>query len=473
MSLIILTVSTICQFVSAYLAFRLNKITEHSIAWVIFAVSIASMGLRRTYSLLGKSFIDKPIDIGAESIALFISLTMLIALIKIKPFLKRIQENSSLKKEKDLALQESKAKSEFLAIMSHEIRTPLNGIVGSLNLLSDSKGLDQEQKQFLSIINSSSDALIRIINDILDFSKIEAGKMTLEKIIFSLDDMLSSIRTLFIPIADSKGLEFIAPNTGIKFNLIGDAGRIQQIIINLINNAMKFTSEGHVLVNTKVVKSGRVNKLLIEIEDSGIGISKENLDLIFNSFQQEDSSITRKFGGTGLGLSISQKLAGLMGGGVTVRSEEGKGTTFSVELLVETTEQEIKSIDTSLINKFKGKVLLVEDNKANQILATKMLHKLDLEIDTAVNGKEAVEMSQVFKYDLILMDMMMPVMDGITATEEIKRVCKSPPPIVAMTANAFEEDKQKCFKAGMSGFISKPIRPQALNLELAKYLEAS
>ena len=473
MGFIILTISTVFQFISAALAFRLNKVTGYSLAWTLLAISILTMGIRRTYTLISKSLNNITIDATTESIALFISASMLLALIKLKPLLKAISQNKKLIVDKENALNEAAAKSDFLAVMSHEIRTPLNGIIGCLNLLEDSEGLNKEHKEYIQTINYSSDHLLRIINDILDFSKIEAGKMSLEKIVFSVDDLLHSIKTLYIPVAAERGIEFLAPATGLKYNLLGDPGRIRQIIINLVNNAIKFTSKGHILLSTSVVETAQAHKLVIEIEDTGVGIKDDYLNLIFDSFTQEDSSVTRKFGGTGLGLSISRRLANMMGGDIQVTSVEGQGTRFTVELIVEISQDNIKSIDTSMVQKLKGRILLVEDNLVNMMIASKILQNLDLEIETACNGLEAVEMFQRKQYDLILMDMMMPVMDGITATEKISRLSINHPPIVAMTANAFDEDKKRCFDAGMVGFITKPIKKESLILELAKYLEAS
>jgi CheY-like chemotaxis protein len=354
--------------------------------------------------------------------------------------------------------------------MSHEIRTPLNGIVGSLNLLKESKGLNEEQEEFINIINYSSDSLLRIINDILDFSKIEAGKMLSENITFSLHDLIKSIQYIFVPIAENeKMIEFLAPIPNYQGNFKGDPGKIRQVLINLINNALKFTSEGYVLLNTQIKEIDQKTTLVFEVEDSGTGIPQENADKIFESFTQEDSSTTRKYGGTGLGLSISKKLSAIMGGDLTVKSELGKGSTFTATMVVEKTDEVLKQHKECTTSTFTGDILLVEDNLINRTIATKVLTRMNLNVHIAENGQEAIDKCVENKYDLIFMDLMMPVLDGISATKELKKQ-KLKTPIIAMTASAFEEDKRKCYQVGMDGFISKPISKQEIINCLSKFL---
>ena len=383
-----------------------------------------------------------------------------------------LESKEELEKEKDKAEKASKAKSEFLAVMSHEIRTPLNGIVGSLNLLKETGDLSFEQQDFVNTINSSSESLLQIINDILDFSKIEAGKMTLEEIPISFTEILNSIKCIFIPIADEKGLEFYAPDPEGIPNFLGDKGRIRQVIINLVNNAVKFTKEGAIIVTTRYKDEGRNCRVSISVEDSGVGISDENLSKIFESFSQEDSSTTRKFGGTGLGLSISKNLTRLMGGDLTVESTLGQGSTFTAEIILKKTSEEVCYAGESSgdISSFMGKVLLVEDNAVNSKIASKILQKMHLTVELADNGEVALDKYKSGEYDLIFMDMMMPVMDGLEATVKLREMgCKLP--IIAMTANAFDEDKKKCFSAGMDGFITKPLRKNDILLELDRFLD--
>ena len=385
-----------------------------------------------------------------------------------------IESKKELETARNKAIQASKSKSEFLAVMSHEIRTPLNGIVGSLNLLKETGNLSPEQQDFVDTINFSSESLMQIINDILDFSKIEAGKMTLESIPFSLKQIMDSVKCIFIPIADEKGLEFLAPEPSNIGNYKGDPGRIRQVIINLINNALKFTKEGSVVVMTSIREEGNKAYIKMEVEDTGIGISKENQAKIFESFSQEDSSTTRKFGGTGLGLSISKKLTTMMGGDLSVKSVLGEGSTFIAEFILEIADENINLAAQSagIVSNFQGKVLLVEDNAVNKKIATKILEKMHLNVETAENGREAVDMCHEHQYDLIFMDVMMPVMDGLEATSMLREEGNKTP-IVAMTANAFEEDKRKCLDAGMDGFLTKPLKKNEILLELDRFLDAS
>ena len=383
-----------------------------------------------------------------------------------------LKSKKELEAARNKAINASKAKSEFLAVMSHEIRTPLNGIVGSLNLLKETGNLSREQQDFVDTINFSSDSLVQIINDILDFSKIEAGKMTLESIPFSLKQLMDSIKCIFIPIADEKGLEFLAPEPSNIGNYKGDPGRIRQVIINLVNNAIKFTKEGSVVVTTTINEENGKAKIKIAVEDTGLGISEKNQAKIFENFSQEDSTTTRKFGGTGLGLSISKKLTKMMGGDLNVKSTLGEGATFTAELILEIADENINlaAQNAGQISSFHGKVLLVEDNAVNKKIATKILQKMHLEVETADNGKEAIDMCHEHAYDLIFMDVMMPVMDGLEATYKLRDEGNKTP-IVAMTANAFEEDKRKCLNAGMDGFLSKPLNKSEIVFELGRFLD--
>lgn len=384
-----------------------------------------------------------------------------------------LASKKELEKAKNKAIEASRAKSEFLAVMSHEIRTPLNGIVGSLNLLKETGDLSFEQQDFVDTINFSSESLMQIINDILDFSKIEAGKMTLESIPFSLKQIMDSVKCIFIPLADEKDLEFLAPEPANIGNYKGDPGRIRQVIINLVNNALKFTKEGSVIVMITIKEEGNLAKIKIEVEDTGIGISEENQAKIFESFSQEDSSTTRKFGGTGLGLSISKKLTRMMGGDLSVKSIPGEGSTFIAEIVLEKVDENINLAAQSagLLSNFHGRVLLVEDNAVNIKIAKKILQRMHLEVETANNGREALDMCHAQQYDLIFMDVMMPVMDGLEATAKLREEGNKTP-IVAMTANAFEEDKRKCLKAGMDGFLTKPLKKTEIILELDRFLDA-
>ncbi len=391
---------------------------------------------------------------------------------------KRVEKE--LHKAKEVAEAASKTKSEFLANMSHEIRTPMNGVLGTLQLLQGSE-LTESQRQYVNIAHSSGESLLALLNDILDFSKIEAGKLELELIPFDLHSLGNELTILLKQKADERQVELTTDiDTQIPHVIKGDPVRIRQILVNLMTNAIKFTEKGTVTIKAIALekKPGSV-RIRLEVNDTGIGIAEENQRKLFNSFTQADGSTTRKYGGTGLGLAIVRQLVTMMRGRLGVESEEGKGSCFWAEIAFEIPDVEIVNSDkpeqTKVLEVLEGKVLLVEDNPVNQIVATKMLEKVGLQFEVANNGQEAVNKLTVeHDFDLVLMDCQMPVMDGYAATQALREYESekniSHLPVVAMTANAMEGDKDKCLAAGMDDYISKPVNQQALKETLAKWL---
>lgn len=393
--------------------------------------------------------------------------------------LKKIQQELIL--EKQNAEKLANVKSNFLATMSHEIRTPISGLVGILNLFAETPMTDQ-QRNFHSIAMMSVRALSEIINDILDYSKLDAGKIVINPQPFSLGELLRDIEAMAQPAALEKGLLIsLHIQDKIPDNYIGDSARIRQILINLISNASKFTLKGGITIVAQAIPI-EIDRFLIRIEviDTGCGIDVNDQQKLFKDFSQIDDQFTRKHNGSGLGLAICQKLAGLMGGTMGVESQKGAGSTFWLELTLPASTppqgNEIKqpeihhALETAPKN---DRILLVEDNDVNRIVASQYLEKSGYKADLASNGFEAVENASHIQYDLILMDVSMPEMDGLEASRRIRTHGASKnTPIIALTAHALPEHKTKCLEAGMNDFLTKPLEKQKFLQTVSKWLTA-
>lgn len=379
------------------------------------------------------------------------------------------QLEDDLIEAKKAAEKSAKAKEVFLANMSHEIRTPMNAIVGMSSQLQKTS-LTKTQESYIQTINTAADNLLVIINDILDFSKIEAGKIELEYISFSIRELISHTMEMFQLKAEEKGIALqMEFDERLADYYIGDPYRINQIITNLVSNAVKFTKAGKVKISCKKVYNEQVKTDTVEfkISDTGIGIDEHFLNNIFNKFSQEDQSVTRKYGGTGLGMSICKQLTELMGGNIHIHSRKGEGTTVIVcfNLTIGENVQPSETV-TEHINKevLNGKhILLVEDNELNRMVAIAILSDYGLVITECVNGLEAIEYLKDNDVDLVLMDVSMPVMDGLEATSYIRNVLqKNSLPIVALTANNIKGEENKCIEAGMNSYVSKPYTETGL-----------
>ncbi len=364
----------------------------------------------------------------------------------------------------------NQAKSSFLASMSHEIRTPLNAIIGFINLLAKDE-TDPKKLEYLTTVQHSSSSLLGVINDILDISKIEDGKLDIDAIDFDVYEQINELKMFFQSIAESKDIRLnLNIDSSVPQYLRSDLLRLKQVVSNLVSNAIKFSPEDSE-VNIDLEYKGP--QLFISVTDAGIGISEEAKKRIFNPFEQAESSTTRSFGGTGLGLAISKKLVELLGGEITVRSELGKGSVFSFYIDAPEAKESVEDVIEDKEYKFEGKVLVAEDNKTNQMLIKILLDDMGLNYKVVDDGEEAVQAFLDEEFDLILMDINMPNMDGLEATKQIRKANKDNHtiPIVALTANAMKEDVKKYHKAGMNSHVSKPINNALLAKELSRFLK--
>ncbi len=423
------------------------------------------------------------LDLNGKIINIEISLSLLnqenekLVLCIWRDISERIEMMQTIEKERKKATQATMLKSRFLANMSHEIRTPMNGILGFIDILAKDEK-DEKKCELFKHIKNSGHTLLTIINDILDISKIETGKLLIEKVPFDASELFDSIANMYEHLCSSKDITFTYYKEELPYQLIGDSVRIKQVLTNFLSNALKFTQKNGTII-LKVAYTHE-QKLYCSVQDTGIGIKQERLKYIFNDFEQEDTSTTRKYGGTGLGLSISTRLIELMDGEILVESEYAKGSTFSFSIPLLAREKPVEQTDDDRSNvpqlkSFNAHVLIVEDNATNQLLLSMLLDEFGVSFEIAKDGLEALKMVQKNSYDLIFMDENMPNMNGIEATKEIRKMqtTRKNIPIVALTANAISGDKERFLEAGMNDYISKPYDDEDIQKALLKYVHTS
>jgi signal transduction histidine kinase/CheY-like chemotaxis protein len=387
------------------------------------------------------------------------------------------QAMDELIRTREEAERANSAKSEFLAMMSHELRTPMNGVLGMLQLMETTR-MTEEQAEYAALATESTEHLLRVINDILDFSRFERDALELENISFNLADLIATSVQAFAHNAQQRGLalELDLPQGLDLLQVKGDPTRIRQILVNLIGNALKFTEFGSVRVQPAWQQHDEQHILFsCAVRDSGIGISPDLLESMFDAFQQADNSISRRYGGTGLGLPIARNLAERMGGSLSAQSSEGLGSVFNLQIPLQLIQQEEPQPQPGTVDEMRqereGCVLLVEDNPVNRTVVEAMLRSLGLQVSAAGDGAEAVSMVSREKYALILMDCRLPVMDGYEATRRIRQLPGLETlPIIALTANARHGDREICLQAGMNDYLAKPFKRTDLQQVLQRWL---
>ena len=419
--------------------------------------------------------LEEEIVFFSVAISLLVLLISVLFLYSYKLYIGREKEHLALVVEQGRTQQALDFRSQFLSNMSHEIRTPLNAIIGLIGVILKTQ-VSPKQSDILQKIDSAGSLLLGVVNDILDIAKIESGKLLIETHDFDLKKITTNVVDMFSAQAKNKNVLLEVKYENIdNFNLVGDSLRISQILTNLISNAIKFTEEGAVLL----LVTGVDNKISFSVKDSGIGLKEEQLETLFEEFTQADMDTTRKYGGTGLGLAISKNLVEMMGGKINVSSEYGVGTTFSFSLeLLESLQSDTQEVKEKALDELEDEVnqlqnvtiLVAEDNKMNQTLVTMLLEDSQLSLEFAQDGEMAVDMFKRKSYDLILMDIQMPNMNGYEAASAIREINASVP-IIALSANVMQEDIQKSLNAGMNAHLAKPIDTLKLYAELLKFLK--
>lgn len=464
----------------------LSEIVEqkHTVRTIVVSAYSDMENIRKAMNRGAFDFITKPIDFAEFDMVMEKSLNdvrFIKEAVKTKEDLKiALNQRQIAELEKEKAKQSEQIKQEFLANMSHEIRTPMNAILGLSELLKKMT-LEEKPAEYVKVIHQSATNLLVILNDILDFSKLEAGKILLENIHFNLKEICETVKATLLVKATEKNLAFsFTIDSSLPEIVIGDPSRLSQILINLLGNAIKFTDKGSVtfgLGKKAESEEGKVN-IQFSVKDTGIGIASDKLDSIFESFTQENSATSRKYGGTGLGLSISKQLVELQGGTLSVQSEQGYGSEFLFDLVYLVGSENTSEMSDQIISAdfLTGKnILLADDNEFNQMVAVDTIQSFNpqVHIETADNGAEAVACIKNKTYDLILLDVQMPVMDGYEACRQIRQelhLSSDKLPVIAMTANASPEDISKCKSAGMDDFIPKPFKSEMLLKVLSHYL---